>query len=401
MPKIIFINRFFFPDHSATSQLLSDLAFDIVGISPDILVVTSRQRYDDPESRLERAETINGVKVRRIWTTTFGRGRLLGRVVDYLTFYTSAFWVLLLVVERNDIVVAKTDPPLISVIAAVVVRLRRARLVNWVQDIFPEVASALGVGGIGIFLRVLRGLRNYSLRRAEKNVVLGARMAEKVIEQGIEENSVEIIHNWADGECIKSLPADENPLRAAWGLSHKFVVGYSGNMGRAHDFETIVEAAKLLKGETNIFFLFVGDGARREWLQGRVRELGLNRVMFKPYQARDQLSQSLGVADVHLISLYPQLEGYIVPSKFYGIAAAGRASIFIGDINGEVPEILKLGKCGKAFALGQAQALADYIKELSHDRTTTSETGANARILFEEKFDKGKALAAWHTVLQL
>jgi len=239
------------------------------------VVVTSRQKYDDPVSRFERAEIINGVKVRRVWTTTFGRERLLGRAVDYLTFYVSAFWALLLIVERNDIVVAETDPPLISVIAATVVRLRRARLVNWVQDMFPEVANALGVGGIGIIQHSLRGLRNYSLRIAEKNVVLGIRMAEKVIEQGIKGDNVEIIHNWADGKCIESLPAEVNPLRTTWGLSHRFVVGYSGNMGRAHDFETIVEAAKLLKDETNILFLFVGDGARRVWLQEQVQEHGL------------------------------------------------------------------------------------------------------------------------------
>jgi hypothetical protein len=140
LPSIIFVNRFFFPDHSATSQLLSDLCFFLAGKGFQVHVVTSRQLYEDPEAELDTEEEVNGVKVHRVWTSRFGRTNLLLRAVDYLTFYLSAGYQLLLLVSRGNVIVAKTDPPLISVVAWLVARLKGAALINWLQDLYPEVA---------------------------------------------------------------------------------------------------------------------------------------------------------------------------------------------------------------------------------------------------------------------
>src|SRR5205809_1991543 len=146
--KIVFVNRFFFPDQSATSQILTDLGFYLAGSGHDVHVVASRQRYEEPGASLPPAEVARSVKIHRIWTSRFGRDNLLGRTVDYLTFYLSAGWRLSLIVRHGDTLVAKTDPPLISIVVAVVARLRGARLINWVQDVFPETARALGVRGV-------------------------------------------------------------------------------------------------------------------------------------------------------------------------------------------------------------------------------------------------------------
>jgi hypothetical protein len=142
--KTIFINRFFYPDHSATSQLLSDLAFHLVKTGVAVHVFTSRQVSDDPNATLPSQDFEQGVRITRVWTTRFGRQTLLGRTFDYLTFYFSAAWSLFALVKPGDIVVAKTDPPLISIVAAMVVKSRGAKLINWIQDLFPEVAGALG-----------------------------------------------------------------------------------------------------------------------------------------------------------------------------------------------------------------------------------------------------------------
>jgi colanic acid biosynthesis glycosyl transferase WcaI len=125
--KIVFLNRYFYPDHSATSQLLTDLAFDLAARGLAIHVITSRQCYDNPREVLPARESIRGVQVHRVWTLRFGRGRLIGRTFDYLTFYLSAAWRLAVLLAPGDVVVAKTDPPLISVIAAVLARLRKGR----------------------------------------------------------------------------------------------------------------------------------------------------------------------------------------------------------------------------------------------------------------------------------
>ena len=178
--RVVFVNRYFHPDHSATSQMASDLAFHLASRGWEVVAITSRQRYDDPRARLPKRETANGVRIVRVWSTRFGRAGLVGRAIDYLTFYSSAFFAMRR--ERDAIVVAMTDPPLLSVVAALASR----RVVNWVQDLFPEVAEALGIRAAAA-----RRLRDWSLRRAQANVVLGDLMAARV-------PKAVVIHNWAD-----------------------------------------------------------------------------------------------------------------------------------------------------------------------------------------------------------
>ena len=300
--KIVFINRFFSPDHSATSQLLTDLAFHLAKAGVSVHVITSRQVYDDPTASLQSQEFLQGVRVTRVWTTRFGRQHLLGRTSDYLTFYLGAAWSLFALVKPGDIVVAKTDPPLISVVAAMVAKIRRAKLINWIQDLFPEVAEALGIGGIGRIEGLLRSVRNWSLRTAYKNVVIGNRMATKLTEEGIQSDTIQVIHNWADGQNIYAVARENNQLRLEWNLRDKFVVGYSGNLGRAHEFDTILDAAEILKSTAGIVFLFIGGGAQRDEIDEEARRRGLANIIFKPYQPREQLTLSLTVPDIHPVS---------------------------------------------------------------------------------------------------
>src|SRR5262249_8429579 len=154
------------------------------------------------------------------------------------------------------------------------------------------------------------------------NVVLGSLMAKRIQEEGISQERIRVIQNWADGEAIQPVSRADNQLRRDWGLAGQFVVGYSGNMGQAHEFKTVIDAAELLQTATHVTFLFVGDGNSREWMERESERRRLKNVQFRPYQPVDRLRYSLGLPDVHLISLRPQLEGLIVPSKFYGVAAA-------------------------------------------------------------------------------
>ena len=368
--KLVFVNRYFHPDISATSQLLSELALQLAAENREVHVVTSRQRYDDPSARLAREEVVQGVRVHRVWTTHFGRARLAGRAIDYLTFYVSAAWRLDALLRAGDLAIAKTDPPLISVPASWVARRRGARLVNWLQDLFPEAAERLGVrlarGALG---SLARALRDRSLRAAAMNVVPGERMARALLERGaVAREHIAVVHNWADGELIRPVSHADNPLRAAWGLSDKFVVGYSGNMGRAHEFATVMDAAESLHGAQDMVFLFVGGGKHQEWLRNEAGRRGLGEMFqFRAYQPRERLAESLAVADLHLVTLKPELEGFIVPSKFYGIAAAGRPTLFVGDTEGEIARVLRAEDCGLSLRAGDARGLARAIAELRAD----------------------------------
>ena len=398
--KIVFVNRFFYPDTSATSQMLSDLAFDLAS-DHEVHVIASTLEYDAPDARLPPREQVQRVSVHRVWTSGFGRNALAGRTIDYLTFYLSATLRLLRLVRRGDIVVAMTDPPLISVPAALVTALKRGRLVNWLHDLFPEIAGELdfkraarGIGG------ALAWCRDRSLAAAACNVVLGDVMATKVASRAIPDNTIRVIHNWACGEQIRPLAPALNPLRREWGLDGKFVVGYSGNMGRAHDFSALIAAARQLAARRDIVFLLIGGGKQRPELEAAVHAQRLTNVMFRPFQSRDALGHSLTVPDCHVVSLRPALEGLIVPSKLYSSLAAGRPVIFLGARDGEVGRLLTEGPpFGLQVATDDVAGLVRAIEQLQSDPARAGALGVAGRRLFEQRFDKPVAVAKWRALI--
>lgn len=387
--------------------MLTDLALGLARARPprDVIVIASRLSYDDPRAVLPAEETAHGVRILRVRTSRFGRSFLSGRAIDYLTFYMSAALMLARVARRGDIVIAKTDPPLLALVIHPVARLRRARVVNWLQDIYPDVAQVLGVlpGPLRPLASVLAILRNTSLRRADANVVLGRRMAAFVSRIAPDHPAVVEIPNWADGTTIRPVPHAQNALRTAWGLSDAFVVAYSGNLGRAHETATLLSAMEHLArspGQAHIVWLFVGGGAQFAALKAEVTRRGLGGVMFQPYQPRARLAESLSVADVHVISLQPVLEGLIVPSKLYGVLAAGRASIFIGAPDGEVAQVLRAHDCGQSVGVGDGASLAALVTAWREAPARVAAMGQNARAAFTETYDRPCAMARWTSLIE-
>lgn len=398
--KIIFVNRYFYPDHSATSQLLTELAFDLAKLGFNIHVLTSRLIYDDNSEKLSAHEMINSIHILRIWTSRFGRKNLIGRSIDYLTFYVSCAINLFRISSRNDLIIAKTDPPLISEVVSIIARLKRAKMINWLQDLFPEAALALKIKGVNPLLnRMLQIIRNSSLRFASLNVTIGINMFRKLIQIGIKPDSIEVVHNWSDGDLITPKLPQNNQLRQKWNLNGKIVVGYSGNMGRDHDFHTILDVAHYFKHSNEVVFLFIGGGLQCDWIKSEVVRRGLNNFIFKPYQPRSRLGESLTVPDIHLISFKPELEGLAVPSKFYGVAAAGRPIIFIGDPNGEIGRVIKEEACGFVAKIGDKQAVENYLVQLVESKEWRGKMGINARLAFENRFSKSIAVKKWQDII--
>jgi colanic acid biosynthesis glycosyl transferase WcaI len=395
--RIIFVNRYFFPDHSATSQILSDLAFHLAGEGLEIHVITSRQTYDDADSELPSCEAINGVQVHRVASTRFGRAALPGRALDYLSFYRSARHHFSGLARPGDTVVVKTDPPLLSVALARIIRQRGAHLINWLQDIYPETAIVLGVPLIrGPIATSLTGLRNRTLRDAGATVVAGELMARRVQALGVNAQRIHVITNWCDDETIKPIAQSKNPLHESWQLADKFVFGYSGNLGRAHDYMTVLRAAGRLRDNRRIVFLMIGGGKHYDGLRENVKAHGLEgSFSFQPYQPREDLQFSLSVPDVHWLSLRPQLEGLIVPSKFYGIAAAGKPIVMIGSQEGEIARLIRQHGCGINVAPGDAETLANTLQYWSTQPDIIAEMGARARQMLEAQFSRRRALDQW------
>jgi colanic acid biosynthesis glycosyl transferase WcaI len=212
---------------------------------------------------------------------------------------------------------------------------------------------------------------------------------------------VYVIHNWADDEAIQPVSQFDNPLRHKWQLEDKFVIAYSGNLGRAHEFNTLLAASQRLKDHPSLVFVCVGAGYGLDQLRRSVEQRGLDRTFrFFPYQDRSMLKYSLGVADVHWISLKPQLEGLIVPSKFYGVAAAGEPIIAISAEDGEIAQLINQHRCGLVIKPGDAEALAQAIVDLAVDRKRVADMGRRARDMLDLHFSRRHALESWRSLLE-
>jgi len=401
MKRVIFLNRFFYPDHSATSQIVSDLAFHLAASGMDVHVITSGQLYDSPRASLAKEEAVNGVHIHRMPTTRYGRSSLLGRAIDYTSYYGLMWHRARSLANPGDILVAKTDPPLTSILAMRVALQRKACLVNWLQDIYPEIAGELGVPLMrGMFGRALCRLRDHSLQRAAANVVVGQRMAERLQSLRVASDRVYVIPNWSDDEALCPVRLQENSLRSEWGLEQKFVVGYSGNLGRAHEIDTVLSAAALLRDHPRIVFLFIGGGHQFDRLRRLANERGLGQLFrFIAYQPQELLKLSLSVPDVHLISLRPELEGLIVPSKFYGIAAVGKPLISITARDGEIAQLVRQYECGLVVEPGNGPALAEALVSLCKDPMGVTEMGKRARSMLDGHFTRRHAFARWEKLL--
>jgi glycosyltransferase involved in cell wall biosynthesis len=243
-------------------------------------------------------------------------------------------------------------------------------------------------------------MRNWSLMTASTNVVLGDSMAQRLMDQGILPEKIRVIPNWADGDQIRPIDPENNVLRSEWMLDGKFVVGYSGNLGRAHEINTILGAAELLRDEKQLAFLVTGGGALHQVLKEKVQRRQLGNVVFKPYQPRERLAESISASDMHLISLKPELEGLIVPSKFYGIAAAGRCCVFIGDPEGELAKFIGREGIGFSISVSDSQSLAGRIMQMIRDRALLRVMGQKAREVFESRFSKSRAVDAWYSLIR-
>ena len=361
-------------------------------VGSSISIVTSARGKSDLTPEL-----INSVKVYRTRAADLSSFGLVGRACEYAKFYFAATQLLRRIVRPGDIVVAKTDPPLISVLAALIANRRGAILINWLQDLYPEVAAGLDVPLIrGPIFSLLRQLRDYALRSAHTNLAIGGQMADVLRGRGIHGDRIAIIPNWLDDRNIYPVATKDNELLKSMNLHGKFVIGYCGTLGRAHEYGTLLGAARLLAHEENLVFLFIANGYQIKSLKEKVAAEGLaDRFRFLPPQPISALNYALSAPNVHWISLRPEMEGLIVPSKFYGALAAGRPTLAVMSKTDELGALVEEHGCGIAVASGDSEGLARHILTLKSNPQLCAAMGQRARDLFDQNFTRKKAIGRW------
>jgi glycosyltransferase involved in cell wall biosynthesis len=302
----------------------------------------------------------------------------MGRARSYLSFFAGSFWRAMRL-ERPDLVVTMTTPPLLSTIGLALQRLRGVRHCIWEMDLFPDALVSLKAMRAGSMAdRAMGVIADYARRRSDGVLALGPCMEERLLRRGIPAGKIHIADNWADGEEIQPRPFPGG---------EDLHVLYSGNLGLSHDIETILGAMQSLDGDRRFRFSFAGGGARRKELEQLCDEKAVGNARFLPYASREDVPASLGSADIGLVSVRDVCVGTVVPSKVYGLLAAGRPILFIGPRNASAAQIVEKHRCGWQVECGDAAGLTALLKHLQANRREIEAAGARAREAFERHYD--------------
>lgn len=394
--RLIFLNRFYWPDEPATAQLLTDLAEGLARRGHEITVITSHPGR--PE--VPRRETRHGVRILRTRSLGLGRHGLAGRAADFLLYLAGAKWTLLLEAGPGTLVVPMTDPPLLGPVTWIHAGLAGAGVLHWTQDIYPEVAEAVAPGPLSRLAGLLlRPWRNLAWRHSRGVVALGEEMAVFLRLHGVKHDRIAVIPNWAPAGTEIVTPADVQARRVVWDVADRLVIAYSGNLGRVHDLEPVLQVAAALREEREFVFLIIGGGAQRAELAQAVAAQKLRNVRFLPAQPREKLASSLAAADLHLVTLRPGCEALVFPSKLYGIAAAGRPVVFIGPAHCELARLIRDRGMGIARPREDITGLAADLRRLRDDRAALAAAGAAATAFSRTAGRAGHGLAAWESRL--
>lgn len=389
-PHVCFVNRVYPPASGATGALLAELAPALVERGWQVTVLTG-PAGEAPSSEI----TASGVQVERVHALPFTRESTWQRGLAYASLFP-AFVARSARMPRPDVIVTKTDPPMLKVLGPLLARLTGARAVHWAQDLYPEVAEEVEVlSRGGKVARWMRSLSTWALTGHDHIVTVGRCMKERLVQdRGLSAERVSVIPNWPPSS-VAPVSHEENPFRREHDLDDRFVVMYSGNMGLAHPFDAVLNAAARLREERpDIRFVLIGDGPRKEALQRQVARRGLSTVQFLPFQPRERLAESLSAADLHLVTMQEKLEGLVVPSKLYGALGAGRPSLFLGPAGSEAARVVDEHECGTVLPKPTGAALADAIRDW-HDAPDRWEQAASraraavadARIDALDRFD--------------
>ena len=391
--KILLLNLYFPPDTSATAKMAATVA-DALSARHDVTVICGRPSYDPSERRawrLWQSESRRRVRIIRVGSTDYPRFAMKRRVLNYLSYVALAIPGALFL--RCDAVVAMTDPPFEGIVGAVVALFKRKPYVYNIRDMYPDMAVGGAIFEPGPLARVWEKLHRWALRRATRVIVLGEDMRARITVKGIDPAKIEIAR---DGAEIFPPPLLDNEVIRTIRGGFPFVLLHAGNLGFYGAWETLIKAATNLEAD-GVGLVFVGEGAQRE----HVEKLAKNakNVRFLPFFPSSKIASVLAAADAHVITVKRGLEGVVVPSKMYGILAAGKAIVAIA------PEETDAATLGAKFGFAVSadpdnpEGVTAAIRSLVKDGAKVQSMG-RAALAVAPDYDRVKELQKFMKIIE-
>jgi glycosyltransferase involved in cell wall biosynthesis len=387
MIRLSVITQFFPPDYAATGQLVEELVQNLGFLGIDIEVFTSQPGYAFGTANAPGVEQAGRVRIQRSRTAQLWPGRIRGKAVNGILYTFRAGLHLFRAKNRNNILLVTTAPPFLPLLGYLAHLFFRIPYICVLYDLYPDIAIALGVLPKRHWLAGLwQALNRRIWQNANGIVVLSPAMKRQVLINcpGIGDK-VSVIHSWSDPDWIVPIAKQENWFAWKHNLVTKFTVLYSGNLGRCHDMDTILAAAKELRDEA-IQFVCIGSGAKRDQLIQEVKELGLDNFLFLPYQDKHVLPYSLTACDLSLVTVDERTENLVTPSKLYSALASERPIAAICCQDSYLRELIREADCGSAFENGDSNGLSQFIRLLSRDRQLAERMGKSGRQYLRSHF---------------
>jgi len=398
--KVLLISQVFVPDQAANALLTGSLAAYLTGRGHEVTVLAGpRQDSTDANSAEDLSERIRVVRpLRGAYTKKRGLpGRLLGFLRLYALVARHAFSR-----SRYDVVLALTTPPFVYVVALLFRRRRGCRVVLWSLDCYPDVAVEAGVITRGGVVHRFLGAVNRRFYPALDSVIaLDQDMANWLERRGASHATV--IPNWESAESYSPVSEQEaTAFRASVGVAEsELLLLYLGNLGVAHEFETILEAMrKLQTAAARVRCVFVGDGVRRRDVERAVREWGLDNVTLRDFIPKAQTRIALGASDLGLITLRDSMAGLVTPSKMYGCLAMAVPILYVGPHLSEVARVIQAADCGRTFSRGDAVGVAEYLISSTQSRQCLKSAGERGRSYFLSHNESSIILPRFERVLE-
>ena len=351
--RVLFLNQYFPPDPAPTGVLLRELAEELERAGHAVDFVAAREDY--------RAEQGRGGRLLR-------EAKALARMLrDGLRR------------PRAEVVVAGSSPPCLLVVATLVALWHRAKAVHWIMDLYPEIAVALGEVRAGLATWMIARVMGWCYRRAARVVALDEDMAARVRRYGVE---CAVIRPWVFAPVLKQLAEARGEAGAEWTWI------YSGNLGRAHEWETLLQAQVILEQRgAGVRLVFQGGGPARAAAQARAAELGLRQCVWTDYVAEAELPSSLRRAQVLAVTQLPAAQGLLWPSKLGLAMSLPRPILWVGPVDGAIARMLRAFPHAGIFAPGQGSEVADWL--------LARKAGGAVAAVFDPAAHRTASLAAW------
>ncbi len=396
--RLYIINQHYYPELASTAQVFQEIAEYFVTIGYDVTVVAGLPFYHDGISvEYSSIKELNGVKIKRLWNTTFKKSSFLGKSINLLTFQISLLGFTLFRINSSSTVMVGTNPPLAIVSAYMAKILKRFKLVSVIQDLYPDILISSGYSdGRSLSYRLLSMVMKRSLKHCDHVVTISDDM-KMYIQKTYGVDKIQVINNMIIGHIF---PIDNRQPKEMEGILDKLVVMYSGNFGVAHEYNTLLNAVRLLRHNTDIIFRIVGGGINYDTLKSICVNEGLSNINFLPYVEKEELNNNLNLADIHIIVFNDNFKNVLMPSKYYGILACGKPFILISDGQNDISRDVDRYGIGYSIQRGDSQGLVEILTSISMNKKKIDEIGTNSSRLYNSKYARNLVFDRYKRLLE-